>query len=335
VNIVKNSLACVSLTLGLAASSPGCLAAEIPRAELANGTVHAVLYLPDAKDGYYRATRFDWAGVISSLEWNGHSYFGKWFDRYDPRINDAIMGPVEEFLTNGAGLGYEEAKAGERFVKIGVGAVRKPDEPRFQQFHTYEIVDTGRRTINRGADWIEFVQELADVNGYAYVYRKKVRLLDGRPGLALEHSLKNTGRKTIRTSVYEHNFFMLDGQPTGPDMIVKLPFKVRATKSLQGVAEIRGKDIVYLREMAPGPMLLTDLEGYGGTSADYDIRVENYKTGAGVRQTADRPIARMVLWSIRTTICPEAYIDLRIEAGQEATWRISYEFYAVPAASRE
>ena len=32
----------------------------------------------------------------------------------------------------------------------------------------------------------------------------------------LEHRLKNTGRKPIATSVYNHNFFTLDRQPTGP-----------------------------------------------------------------------------------------------------------------------
>ena len=40
--------------------------------------------------------------------------------------------------------------------------------------------------------------------------------------------------------------------------------------------------------------------------------------------------SRRALWSIRTTVCPEAYVNLRIEPGEEATWRIAYEFYAVP-----
>ena len=324
--MLSHSRAAVCLTLALTLAS---LAADIPHAGLSNGKVRAVVYLPDPTDGYYRATRFDWAGAISSLEWNGHTYFGQWFDRYDPKVNDSIVGPVEEFLTDGAGLGYEEAKAGENFVKIGVGVIRKPVESGFQQFHTYEIVDTGKRTTQRGADWIEFVQDIADVNGYGFSYRKTVRLLDGPPRLVLEHSLKNTGRKTIRTSVYEHNFFMLDGQPTGPDTVVRFPFEVHATKDLAGLAEIRGPEVVYPREMPRGPMVLTDLTGYGDRVSDYDIRVENHKTGAGVRQTADRPIARLVLWSIRATVCPEAYIDLRIEPGQEATWRIAYEFYAV------
>lgn len=87
--------------------------AQFPQAEISNGQIHAKLYLPDPQNGYYRATRFDWSGVISSLEWNGHNYFGQWFERYDPKLHDSITGPVEEFLTNSSGLGYDEAKPGE------------------------------------------------------------------------------------------------------------------------------------------------------------------------------------------------------------------------------
>ena len=34
--------------------------ADHPKAALSNGLVKAVVFLPDAKDGYYRASRFDW-----------------------------------------------------------------------------------------------------------------------------------------------------------------------------------------------------------------------------------------------------------------------------------
>src|SRR5512139_873665 len=89
-----------------------------PQAEITNGVVKARLLLPDPQKGYYRGTRFDWSGAISSLTWNNHDYFGQWFPRYDPRIHDAIMGPVEEFRTNDAGLGYDEAKTGGTFIRI-------------------------------------------------------------------------------------------------------------------------------------------------------------------------------------------------------------------------
>lgn len=307
-------------------------AAEFPQAEISNSRIRAKLYLPDARRGYYRGTRFDWSGVVASLECHGHSYFGKWFERYEPTLHDAITGPVEEFFTNNAGLGYDQARPGGSFIKIGVGVLRKPEEPQYSSFTTYEIVDSGKWRVKRGPDWIEFLHELSDSSGYAYVYRKRMHLPKDKPHLVLEHSLKNSGRKPIETSVYEHNFFMLDGQPSGPDFVVKFPFDLRATADLKGLAEIRGKQLVYLRELPQGQSVYTHLEGFGASATDYDILVENRKTGAGVRQTGDRPLSKLAFWSIRTTVCPEPFINLRIEPGQKSTWRISYEFYTVPTS---
>ena len=314
------------LIIGLALVSLMAAQAAPPQATISNSRVRAQLYLPDAQSGYYRGTRFDWSGVISSLEWNGHSYFGQWFPRYDPKLHDAITGPVQEF----DGLGYDDAKPGESFVRIGVGAVRKPAEPAYRRFSTYDIVDPGTWTVKRGSDRVEFLHMLRDTGGYAYEYRKTVRL-NGNT-LVLEHRLKNTGRKPIATSVYDHDFFMLDNQPTGPDFVLRFPFEIKAAAALNGAAEIRGKDFVYLKELQTGQTVQTQLTGFGPTAKDYDFRLENRKTGAGVRQTSDRPISRFNLWSIRSNISPEAYIDLSIAPGQTSSWRITYEFYQVPVA---
>ncbi len=83
-------------------------AADAPEAGISNGAIDAKLYLPDARQGYYRGTRFDWSGVIYSLRYKGHEYFGPWFEKYAPQTHDAIAGPVEEFLTHDAGLGYAD-----------------------------------------------------------------------------------------------------------------------------------------------------------------------------------------------------------------------------------
>ena len=312
--------------IGLALASLAAAQAAAPQAAISNSRIRAQLYLPDAQSGYYQGTRFDWSGVISSLEWNGHNYFGQWFQRYDPKLHDAITGPVEEF----SGLGYDEVRAGENFVRIGVGAVRKRDEPAYRQFTTYDIVDPGTWTVRRGSDRVEFTHTLRETAGYAYEYRKTVRLKGGT--LVLEHRLKNTGRKPIATTVYEHDFFMLDRQPTGPDFVVRFPFELTAAAPLNGLAEIRGKDFVYLRELQTGQTVQTQLTGFGPTARDYDFRLENRKTGAGVRQTGDRPMSKINLWSIRSNISPEAFIDIAVAPGQSSSWRITYEFYQVPQA---
>ncbi|MDE3166295.1 MAG: hypothetical protein KGN36_10850 [Acidobacteriota bacterium] len=303
------------------------LAAQPPQAVIASRKIKATLYLPDPDRGYYRGTRFDWSGSIASLETNGHTYFGKWFDRYDPKTHDAITGPVEEFLTGDSALGYDEARPGETFVRIGVGTLRKIEEPRFERFKTYEIVDPGKRTMRHGADWIEFTHKLTGPGGYAYLYTKRLSLTRDQAELVISHTLKNTGKKAIDTSVYNHDFFMIDGLPTSPDVRVTFPFAPQASGKLAPFAELDGKELRYTAELSTGQSAAAELTGYGATAADYDFRVENRKAGAGVRQRGDLPLSKLYFWSIRTTVCPEAYVHLHIEPGQAATWKIRYEFY--------
>src|SRR4051794_22011706 len=135
-------------------------AGAAPEAEIGHGPVRARVYLPDANTGFYRGTRFDWSGVFASLEYAGHSYYPQWFQRSDPSVHDffyddtgivagpctAITGPAEEFVTNGKGLGFDQAKVGGTFIKIGVGVLRKPDEANYSPYRLYPIQDGGKWT---------------------------------------------------------------------------------------------------------------------------------------------------------------------------------------------
>jgi hypothetical protein len=298
-----------------------------PSATIANAQLRATIYLPDAKAGYYRGARFDWSGQVSSLTWNGHEYFGQWFAHYDPTLHDAIQGPVEEFLTGDSALGYAEAAPGGTFVRIGIGVLRKPaGEASLQRFGRYEIVDHGRWTTTPGADRIEFVHELKEAAGYAYRYRKVLRL-EG-DSLILEHELTNAGTKPITTSVYNHNFFTLDRKNTGPDVVVRFPFAPKAARPLNDLAEIRGREIAFLRELQPKENVFSELEGFGPTAADAGFEMENRATGAGVRVAGDRPLQKLLFWSAVKTVCPEPYVDVSVAVGATTTWRTTYTFYA-------
>ncbi len=296
-----------------------------PTADLRNGRIDATVYLPDAQAGYYRGTRFDWSGAIARLRWNGHEYFGPWFERHDSRIHDAITGPVEEFLTGDSSVGYADAAAGGTFVRIGVGHVRKPDEPAYRRFATYDIVDPGQWEIERAPDRIAFTHRLGEANGYAYEYRKVLRL-DGDT-LILEHVLRNTGRKRIDTSVYNHNFFTLDERQTTPAITVEFPFDPRPDREVGPLGAITGRVLRFTRALGRGEFVFAELAGFGTTPADYDVRLVHHETRAAVRIRGDRPLTKMVFWSATRTVCPEPYIDASVDPGQETTWRITYEFY--------
>lgn len=290
--------------------------------------IRAKLYLPDPQDGYYRGTRFDWSGVISSLEYEGHQYFGPWFECHNPLKHDGIVGLAEEFQRHDGGLGYAEAPVGGTFIRIGVGVIRKPDEAAYQRFGTYEIVDHGKWQVVRQSDRIEFTHEAAHDAGDAYVYRKTISLEAGEPRLLLQHTLKNTGSRTIETSHYNHNFFVMDGQPSGPDVLVEFPFNLHQAGDLKSLAEIRGGRIAYTRELQKGQSILTNLNGFGESAGDHRIKVENGGTGAGVRISGDRPLSDLVFWSIRTTVCPEPYVFISVAPGEESSWESAYDFYS-------
>jgi hypothetical protein len=303
-------------------------AADFPQAKISNGLVQATLYVPDPDKGYYRATRFDWTGVIASLKYKDHEFVGKWFENYNPKIHDAILGPVEEFRSAGdTSVGYDEAKPGEPFIRLGVGAVTRSDAGPYQMFKTYNIVDAGRWSKRQAKSWIEFTHELKNVNGYAYVYKKTVRLEDGKPVMVLEHSLKNTGTKTITSQQYNHNFFVFDGKYSGPSTSVKFAFAPKATRDLKGAVAIKGNEIVYLKQLDQGESVFSEIEGFGKSPSDYDVHIEHGGAGAGVRITSDQPVTNMNFWSIRTTVCPEPYVDIVVEPGKEMTWKVIYELY--------
>ena len=317
------------LSLAILALHAG--AAEFPHAEISNAKIKASLYLPDRDQGYYRGGRFDWSGVISKLEYAGHNYFGVWFPHYNPELHDAITGPVEEFRSADGALGFAEAPAGDLFVKIGVGVLRKPDNEPYQFARHYQIVGTGQWILRPHPDRFEFVQELHGVRGYSYLYSKTVRLAGNKPELILEHRLKNVGKRAIETEVYNHDFYVIDDQPTGPDFKVSFPFPLTAKDPLKDTAEVLGNEFHYKRELkANHDSAATYLTGYGSSAKDNDIRVEDSKVGAGVEEIGSLPISKLYLWSIRTTVCPEAYVALTIPPGKTASWRITYRFYTLP-----
>jgi len=307
-------------------SSPDKDAPDAPAVRITNGLVTAILYMPDAEHGYYRATRFDWSGVVADLQAGGHSYFGRWNPKYDPKLHDAISGPVQEYVT---GQGFDAAKPGETFVKIGVGVLRKPAE-QARGFATLEIVDGGKWSTNVGKDSVEFVHEVNDPkSGYGYRLTKTVALPPGKMQMTLTQRIESTGANAIDTEMYNHNFFVLDGQPSGPDVEVRVPFKLEAFNVRGDAIQVGSDRLNYLKPIETANRM--QLKGFSASSTDFDIRVENRKTGAGVRVTSDRPLSDMVFWTSPRTTCPEAYIHVHAERGRPMDWKTTYDFYALPA----
>ncbi|MFC1763006.1 hypothetical protein ACFL6U_13115 [Planctomycetota bacterium] len=322
---IIGGISVIMMTVGSVAGSE---AENYPQAEISNGLITAKIWTPDPEKGFYRGTRFDWSGAIASLRYQGHEFFGPWRDNMvDPEVHDNITGPVESFMANNAVLGYKEAKVGETFMRIGVGLCEKPQEKGYTWTHTYEVVEPGKWTIKQDKNWIEFTHELADGKGYAYRYTKRLTLPEGKPELVLSHVLENTGEKTIATEAFNHNFFVIDGRPSGPEFEIEFPFAMTATRDLKGLIAIRGNKIHYPKELQEGDAIYTVLEGYGTQQADNAFRIENKKTGVAVSMKTDQPLHKLCFWTIRRTLCPEPYIFMKINSGETQMWDTQYVFF--------
>ena len=306
------------------------------------GPIQAKIHLPDAKQGFYRGTRFDWSGVIyslSAIRW-ARLHYGPWFSKTNPSIHDfiyqgddivagpcsAITGPVDEFKP----LGFDDAKPGGTFIKIGIGALRKPDECRVRQLPPLRNRRSRQMAHQEKARFHSIRPDAFkdSSSGFAYVYSKTLQLTNGKPEMLLRHSLKNTGTHAIKTSVYNHNFLVLDAKPPGPGVSITVPFQIQSPHPPNpNLAEIRGNQIIYLNTLKDRDTVATPLQGFSDSFKDNQIRIESTSAGAGMTIQSDRPLLSESLWSIRTVLAMEPFIAISIEPGQEFTWTSTYEYY--------
>lgn len=300
--------------------------ADHPLARISNGEIHAVVFLPDKVNGYYRGPRFDWSGVVGCLALKGHDFFGEWFNKYDPTGNDAITGPVEEFRAPVSEIGYDDAAVGGLFVKIGVGVLRRADDKPYSFFAKYDIVDNGTWSVKVRKDSVTFRQELHSPIGVAYVYEKVLSLDRHGNVLHLEHRLKNIGSKPIDTEVYDHDFFMLDHKPVGPGLQVRFPFAPVPDKAFVPEVAVEGNVVKVVAPVGrPGPGAY--ITGFSDKVSDYDVTTEDTEGKTGVEQTSDSAIVKSYFWGTSKTICPELYLKIHVAPGETQTWKIHYRFF--------
>ncbi len=316
-----------------ATSAPvGDLLKSAPDIAVSNGLITAQIARIDPARGFYNGTRFDQAGVVTSLKLNGREFYGPWFEKTSPTVLDytyvgtdivagpdsAISGPVEEFaplnFTGRPGL----------FIKPGVGVLEQPDTQAYDHYRHYRIMDAGERTTRITKTSVTFTQILNDL-GYGYVHEKTLSLVPGKPQLVITNRLRNTGQKLINTSVYNHNFLRLLRGNNGTK--ITFPFALSAASPPPAdLLRIQGNSISYLRPMANKERISFLLTGFGNTAADYDFTIEDTVNGGGVRVQGDQPITRLNIFSVDRVQSVEPFIAIDLEPGAEKRWSYTYTF---------
>lgn len=327
--------------LGVAAMAPA--AAQAPttpaatllqaatKLTLSNGLITAILF-PPGDNAFYRGTRFDHAGVIGSLKLNGQEFYGPWFSATAPDVRDfswtdagvvtgpasSTMGPAEEFDP----VGFDAAAPGGTFLLPGVGLLIRPDDKPYNHFAAYARADgSDQRSVSTNGNSASFTHAVSG-SGFGYVYTKTLTLVPGKPQLIISHVLRNTGSKPIASSVYDHNFIIMN--PGQADMRVTLPFAPPQPTPQQRLA-VTGNTISWpspLAERQTGAMTMSE------TPQPYDFTTSDTRTGASVRAQADVPASQYKLWSIKTVMAVEPYVAIAVAPGAEQRWSYTYTYSA-------
>ncbi len=311
------AVVCVAfLSCALASAAP-------PSVELRSAAMTAVVYLPDAKDGYYRSSRFDWSGMVAAAKVGGHQFFGEWKVVRAVDATDNGIGTVGEFGMRSP-LGFDDAKPGDQFYKIGVGKLVRPDLEPYDFTKPY-VVEPLPWLVTHGESWIECVQELPTEDGWGYRYGKRVELREDKPEMIVRYTLENTGERPISTDYYCHNFVVFDDRQLDPGISVTLDFAPLDQSPIKKVAVVDGRVLRIISELAPRRSLYRK---FVDLPADAGRRIEflNPATDTALQITGDVAPKELVFYAIGKAIAIEPFVEIHLEAGETMTWSDRYEF---------
>lgn len=302
--------------------------AGYPNTALANGHAKIWVAMPDSERGYNRAVRFDRAGMVLFVRTpDGHTCFGPLNDPADhvPSHHDHVAGTAGEFGIT-APPGYATAAAGDSFLKIGVGLLRKLDGQPYDFRRPYPLINPGHWRFETSSDRIRMIHDLDSDSGWAYSYVTDVYLSPDGPGFVLQRSLTNRGQYTIRTGHYNHNFVLLDGQGVAPGYAVEFswPHAPAVERDLGPSARFDGRRLTVERRLGDRAVWLPLVATQPVSDEAWFAEVSAPKGGAAIRLT-HKPLPQQTVVFVREpafSVEPSVAIDL--EPGETFHWTAGY-----------
>jgi hypothetical protein len=265
----------------------------------------------------YRGARFDWTGFTTQVVLDGRHRFCTKEAMHGERSSGGI-GLCNEFGLERP-VGFEEAVPGERFPKLGVGLLMRPDHAGVDHMRDYanEPFHITEQTDGCRASWT-VAPRLC--RGYAALLRKDMLVDDNR--LRVSYHLENTGERAIRTTEYNHNFMNIDGHATSPDYLLRTSAAVIAVPGAYGV--VVGSDGISWPAQAAGFAARWQPEAV--LAGGFSWTLEHRPSRISVCEQLDRPPHALALWGLSHVICPELFVAIDLQAGNSMRWSRTYTF---------
>lgn len=275
--------------------------------------------------GDYNRTRFDWTGFINqvTLLEGGHTFC----------VPESL---VSGQGTGGAGIcnefgitdpiGYEDARTGDNFLKIGIGLLTRESEGPYEFNRDYPLESCDFQVHQPDASSITFTVTPVNCRGYAVRMIKQISIISSK--LHIKYSLENTGSLGIHTHEYAHNFLGIDKLPVGPEYKLRFPFAYTPNDHGEGTMEgLQFTDGEVRFTSEPEKEFFFQFDGTDTTNLPYLWELVHDRAGVGVRETSDYPIAYGAVWGKGHVISPEMFVKIDVEPGQTINWERTYEFF--------
>lgn len=273
----------------------------------------------------YNFSRFDWTGKIVKVKFEDVELSS--IERTDLQYDNGIgKGFYNEFGIDTA-LGFEEAKIGGWFHKIGVGLLKK-DSAHYNFITPYEV-DPAEFNVNMTSNGIIIRCASKTVNGHAYILTKEIKLHN--EGFSINYLLENKGEKAIITDEYNHNFIAIQRTLIGADYSLNFPFELKPELFGEKVNPegkvVLGATKIEFTGSPTEQFFFSNLTGSEYVMAGWEL--VHHKSGIGIKETTSFTTNKINLWGWKHVISPELFHKIHLKPGQSKEWSRKYEVFRI------
>jgi len=288
--------------------------AEIMNITLGNEHFHVEVTTPMTECMGEYGPRFETLGAVTGVSLDGLSFCAR-------------EGLVDEFNIEPplSPPGYDAARPGDPFVKIGVGELLREDDDEYCFSQPYIIRQLARVRAEQQDGALALFQSLRTAAGWGYDYCKTYRVLPDAGTLVIEYELTNTGQHRIHAEQYNHNWFNFGGDPVNEEYSLRSKFDIvengadwveRRDQRLDVIGRIT--EPCYFSSSHPAP-----------AHANW-MHVGHAARGSAVTVSGDFDVARFALFADHAALCPEVFFETQLAPNQSRTWKRIYEFHQQP-----
>ena len=263
--------------------------------------------------------------------------FAKFGPRFDTSARvDSVKAGKEEFVAE-EGLidefnqrwvpppGYnDDSSAGNVFVKIGVGMLRRTRIAPYRFADAYPVeVLAATKTIFRDNARAIFEQVLPFSNGWGYRYRKSYFVDPDKRRIEITYELENLCLKEIEIDQYNHNWLALAPASKKAPWTVRTPLTPAPASILQCQVNVGG---LAFNQVPEAPTFSTFAQR-DRPPRSCTLVSDGHKY---ISIICAFPASRFSIFTQDNMLAPEIFASFRIPPNHTATWRRRYDFKMTP-----